>query len=237
MSAGPPPLTEEQYWRDYKAIEDDVHAAMVICYTHRALNHVPAGDATLSAKMNATPEFWMVTSSTLQSMLFIVLARILDHDPDVHSVHKLLNATIAHPEYFSKAARRARALRNASTPWEPEMLAEYDRNNIWEPTAADLRTLKKDLGPHKAKFDDIYRPLRNHVAHIILTTDSEVQELYRGALKSDIDQILSFLHGLVKAIWDMAYNGQPRNINKDNYGYAEKRNRVIKEVETMLRSL
>jgi hypothetical protein len=27
--------------------------------------------------------------STLQSMMFIVLARILDHDPDVHSVHKL----------------------------------------------------------------------------------------------------------------------------------------------------
>ena len=112
---------------------------MLICYTHRAINHIPVGNTDISAKMNSTREFWMVTSSTLQSMLFIVLVRILNHDPNVYSVHKLLNVTIAHPEIFSKAARRARALRNTSTPGDPAVLAEYDRNNTWEPTADDLR--------------------------------------------------------------------------------------------------
>jgi hypothetical protein len=235
--AGPPPLTEAEYWRKYKLIEDDVHAAMLFCYTHRAINHIPAREADISVAMNRTPEFWIVTSSSLQSMLFIVLARILDSDGEVHSIHKLLNATTAHPEFFSKAARRARVLRNASTPWQPEMLAEYDRNNTWEPTTDDLRTLKKDLRPHKAKFDEIYRPIRNHVAHLILKSDSEIAKLYEGTLKADIDTILCFLHNLVKAIWHMAYNGQPRNINRDNYGYSDKRGRIIKETEDLLRRL
>jgi len=122
-------------------------------------------------------------------------------------------------------------------PWEAAALEEYDRNNTWEPTSDDLRRLKKDLRPHKAKFDEIYRPIRDQVAHIILKNDLEVAELYREALKTDIDQILCFLHGLVKAIWYMAYNGQPHDINKDHYGYAAKRNRIIKETETMLRGL
>src|SRR3974377_896117 len=110
MGPGPPPLTEKEYWRDYDIIRNDVNAAMVSCYTHRALNHIAASDRELVQKLNRSPDFWRVTSFRLQSTLFIVLARILDHDDKVHSVHQLLNATTAHPEFFSKAALRARKL-------------------------------------------------------------------------------------------------------------------------------
>jgi hypothetical protein len=35
-------LTEREYWHDYEIIKNDVHGAMVSCYTHRAINHVAA---------------------------------------------------------------------------------------------------------------------------------------------------------------------------------------------------
>ena len=62
-------------------------------------------------------------------------------------------------------------------------------------------------------------------------------ELYRRAFEAEIDRILCFLHGLVNAILDMAYYGPPRNINRDSYDYAAKRDRIIKDTEIMLRGL
>ena len=40
------------------------------------------------------------------------------------------------------------------------------------------------------------------------------------------------LHGLVRAIWYMAYNGQPHDIKRDNYGYAERLAQITKDSET-----
>src|ERR1035438_5603860 len=90
MIPGAPPLTEAEYWRDYAIICDDVNAAMVSCYTHRTLNHLVANDESVYAKVNRSSEYWRITSFSLQATLFIVLARILDQDDKVHSVHQLL---------------------------------------------------------------------------------------------------------------------------------------------------
>jgi hypothetical protein len=159
---GPPPMIEEEYGRDYEIIKNDVHAALVNCYTHRTINRIASTDMDTSEKMNRQPEFWQVTSFSLRNTLFIVLARPLDSDPDVHSIHPVLNATIAHPEFFNHEALRARKLgipgtpRNLVPPWLDEFVA-----TAWEPTTQDLRALKKALAPHKAKFDHIYKPIRN----------------------------------------------------------------------------
>lgn len=207
---GPPPLSEAEFWRDYDLIRDDVNAAMLSCYTHRTINHIAATDMGVWAKMNRNPEFWQVTAYSLQNALFIVLARILDHDGTLHSVHKVLNATIAHPEFFSKAARRARKLSIPGSGLDPALLDQYDQDT-WEPTAQDLRTLKKDLKPYKARFDAIYRPIRDQIAHIILKDPALVADLYSKTQKTDIDAILCFLHSLVKAIW-CGFRGMPISV-------------------------
>ncbi len=87
---------EREYWRDYDIIRNDVNAAMVSRYTHRTLNGIAASDRKIAQKLNRTPDFWRITSFSLQATLFIVLSRILEHDDKVHSIHQLLNATIAH---------------------------------------------------------------------------------------------------------------------------------------------
>jgi len=229
-------MTEDEYWRDYDIIRNDVYAAMVTCYTHRAINHIATTDGGILENMNLQPEFWRVASFSLQNTLFIVLARLLDSDPDVHSIHPVLNATIAHPEFFNHAALRARKLSIPGTERNPPWLDEYVAN-AWEPTTQDLRALKKAVAPHKAKFDQIYRPIRNQIAHIILKDDAVVTALYSRTLKADIDEILRFLHSLIKSIWYMAFNAQPPNLNGDNYGYAESVAGITRETESVLRRL
>ncbi|MGI8990572.1 MAG: hypothetical protein ACR2I2_13465 [Bryobacteraceae bacterium] len=210
-------MTEAEYWRDYDIIRNDVNAAMVSCYTHRAINDISVSDQKIYQRLNRHPDFWRVTSFSLQNGLFIVLARILDSDPKLHSIYQVLNATTAHPEFFNKAALRARKLSIPGIPPNPPWLDEYVQN-AWEPTVQDLRALKKALAPHKTKFDDIYKPVRNQIAHIIFKDKQSISSLYGRTLRTDIDEILRFLHSLVRAIWEMAHNAAQPDLRGDNYG-------------------
>ncbi|MGJ5814471.1 hypothetical protein [Paludibaculum fermentans] len=236
VPAGQFPLTEEEYWRDYEIIRNDVNAAMVSCYTHRTITLIVASDSDLAMRVNRHPDFWRITSFSLQNSLFIVLARILDSDPRLHSIYQVLNATTAHPEFFSKAALRARKLAVPGTEPNPPWLDEYVEN-AWEPTVRDLRALRKALGPHKTKFEEIYKPIRNQIAHIIFKDDQSIEALYRKTLKADIDEILCFLHNVLRAIWFLAYNAEPPNLHGDNYGYFGRVRAITGDTEEMLRTL
>jgi hypothetical protein len=56
-------------------------------------------------------------------------------------------------------------------------------------------------------------------------------------LKADIDGILCFLHSLIGAIREMAWNAAEPNLNGDNYGYATRVAEITKETEELLREL
>jgi hypothetical protein len=230
-------MTEAEYWRDYDIIRNEVNAAMVSCYTHRAINEIAARDMEIPQKLNRNPSFWRVTSSSLQTTLFIVLARIFDHDGSVHSIYQVLNATLAHPEFFSRAALRARKLGIPGGKWDMKSLDEYIQN-AREPTTQDLRMLKKAISPHKTKFDTIYKPLRDQVfAHTVLKDEALVADLFSRTLKADIDEILRFLHSLIQAIWHLAFNAQPADLIGDNYGYARRVAEITEETERLVRQL
>jgi hypothetical protein len=232
----PPLLTEEEYWHDFDIIRNDVNAAMVSCYTHRAINDIAGADVAILQKMNRDAEFWRVNSFSLQGMLFIVVARILDHNPGVHSVYQVLNATTAHPEFFSKASLRTRKLAVPGGQWDMKVLDEYVQN-AWEPTVQDLRMMRKALSPHKAKFDAIYKPIRDQIAHLIEKNEALVANLYSKTQKTDIDEILCFLHSLVGAIQELAHNALQPNLTGDNYGYATRVTEITRRTERLLRQL
>ena len=99
-----------------------------------------------------------------------------------------------------------------------------------------MRPLKKALAPHKAKFDAIYKPIRHQIAHLIYTDQALVDDLYSRTLKTDIDDILRFLHSLIKSIWHFAFNAERPNLNGDHYGYAERRSQITSDTERKLRS-
>ncbi|HMD48403.1 MAG TPA: hypothetical protein VKG79_04870, partial [Bryobacteraceae bacterium] len=200
------------------------------------INRVAATETDVALRMNGHAEFWRISSMSLQTALFIVLARILDSNDNVHSIHQVLNATMAHPEFFQGAAIRARKLALPGLPWAPGLLDECIQR-AWEPTAQDLRLLKKLLAPHTAKFDAIYRPIRNQIAHIILKDESLILGLYNRTQKDDIDELLCCLHTLVHAIREMWINGRHPELSGDNYGYARRVAEIDHATERLLREI
>jgi hypothetical protein len=220
-------MTEAEYWRDHDIIRNEIDAVMASCYTHRAINDLAASDKEVLEKLNRNPEFWRLNSFSLQTTLFIVLARILDSDGTVHSIHHVLDATTAHPEFFSRGALRARKLAIPGGKWDLKLLEQYIQN-AWEPSVRDLRAFKRALKPHKKKFDELYKPLRDQIfAHTVLKDPALIADLFNRALKSEIDKILCFLYNVISAIQDLAHNGRPVDPNGDDYGYA----RRVKEIE------
>lgn len=230
---GRPPMTEEDYWRDYDIIRNDVNAAMVCCYTQRAINDIAVADTTILQKLNRNANFWRINTFSLQGMLFIVLARILDTNPDAHSVYQLLNATTTHPEFFTKNALRARKLAVPGSRWDTKMLDSYVEK-AWVPTIADLRKLRRALAPHRSKFEAIYKPIRNQIAHIILKEQVLVEDLYARTQKTEMDEILCFLHSLVWAIREMADNARPPNVSGDNYHFADRVGEIRADTRRLL---
>ncbi len=207
---------------------------MVSCYTHRTINELADADQKIYQRLDRHRDFWRVTLFGLQNSLFVVLARILDSNPKLHSIYQVLNATTAHPEFFSKSALRARKLSIPGSDPNPPWLDEYVPK-AWEPSIQDLRGLKKALAPHKTKFDDVYKPIRDQIAHIIFKDEQSIGGLYDRTLKSDIDEILCFLHGVIRAIWEMAYNAAEPKFNGDNYGYANRVAEIRRQTEELLR--
>jgi len=147
-----------------------------------------------------------------------------------------LHATTAHPELFSRPALRARKLSIPSPPWDMNFLDKYIQN-AWEPSVQDLRAMKKALSPHKTKFDAIYRPIRNQIAHIILKDQTVIADLYSKTQKTDIDEILCFLHNLICAIKELAINAVRPNLDGDHHGYARRVAEITGSTETLLRHL
>jgi hypothetical protein len=71
----------------------------------------------------------------------------------------------------------------------------------------------------------------------IFKEEQSIASLYSRTLKADIDEILCFLHGIIRAIWEMAYNAAEPKLNGDNYGYATRVAEITKETEELLREL
>jgi hypothetical protein len=125
----------------------------------------------------------------------------------------LVKATIANPAFFSKAALRQRKRQSSNlTGPDPQWLVDYV-NQAWEPTAADLKPLLAALAPHYAKFRSIYRPIRhNYFAHRGMDSQQAIEALFSKTIKTDVAEILGFLHTLLCVIREIAWNARQPNL-------------------------
>ena len=160
----------------YQIIHNEVIAAIDSFYTFLAIHNFAAEELEVRRYLTEAGSFWNLQLYSLRTTLFIVVARIFDDAPDAHSVHKLVAATIAHPQFFSKHALGARKTPpgQPKPPWLDEYLA-----NVQEPSVTDLRLLRKAVAPHKKTFEELYRPIRHEVfAHKILKDGEAVSALF-----------------------------------------------------------
>jgi len=173
-----PQLTDAQYLKELQNASDEVLGAITVFHTYEGINQLGLKDEEVYQALNSDAEFWNVIIHSLQTTLFIALARIFDTYTNAHSIHSFVNITLGHYQLFSRKALKARKIAmNGGV--EPEWLQEFLKGT-WEPnSAADLRSLKKALAPYTKKFEDVYRPIRHKFIAHRLTNIDEVMELFQ----------------------------------------------------------
>jgi len=212
-------MTETEYWNDYSLTQTDIVSAIESFYTYVEIHNYAAESKAIYRRMNAHPTFWNIQLHGLQTTFFITLSRIFDGGRDAHSIHKLLAATLAHPQFFSKAAL---ARRKSDGDGEPEWLADYIAN-AFEPQVSDLRGLKRALAPYKVKYEQVYGDIRDYVfAHKILKDRERVTDLFAKTKIGELDEILYFLNDLMEALWQLFQNGRKPELGVRTYDYRKR---------------
>lgn len=219
-------MTETQYMEELDLIINEVNTAIECFYTYNEIHNYAAEDTRIFKFLNENPTFWSINLYSLQTTFFIVLGRIFDNGPDTHSIHKLLAATVAHPEFFSKNALAARKAAAGLKPYEVELFIA----NVFEPQKSDLRDLKKRLS--RKSYDAICADIRNHVsAHNILIGKQDVGALFDKALISEINNMLHNLKDILDALRDLVQNGRRPEFGVRTYEYP---NRIKQRVRKTL---
>jgi hypothetical protein len=210
-------MTESEFWDDLQHLSVEVEDAKAVYYTYNEINKLAAQDKSVFNAFNKDALFWNVQALSLQTTLFIILSRIFDEDDDALSIHRVLNATLAHPEFFSKQALTRR--KHPSGP-KPEWLDEFI-GDAWAPSnASDLRYLKKALKPHTKRFVEIYRPIRHaYFGHRLIGMKKPIPALFALTNKEELAQMLNFLHELVDAVTNLYLNGIPPELGVRKYEY------------------
>jgi hypothetical protein len=231
-------VTEDEFWKDYALIRDDVATARLAFHTSETIERL-AADKAILRKLNEAADYWILHRYSLNVTLFIVLGRLFDDGPDAHSIHRLLSTNVRHPELFSKKAIRARkagagsAGRNTDIGWLDEAMSRI----TWEPTKENLGRFKQSLSPFVAKYNDVYRPIRTRVvAHTLLKEYALRAELFSKTHVKELEEILRALHNAVMAIWELAYNGTEPDIAGD-YGYDYRVRKIQEQTEMVIRKL
>jgi len=149
----------------------------------------------------------------------------------------LIAATIAHPRLFSKAALRERKRQASQIPdADPQWLIDF-LAHAHEPSMLDLKVLEAALAPHYDKLKSIYQPIRHkYFAHRGTDTRQVIEALFSQTLKSDVENILRFLHTALNAIWEMAWNGRSLDLS-DFSSYQHYVKDLDKGIESFIRHL
>jgi hypothetical protein len=218
-------MTEAEYWADYQVIENEVATAIETFYAHLEMNNYASEDPAVLRGFSDAPTFWITARYGLITTFFVTLGRLFDEDRNAHSIHKLLRATGAHPEYFSRHALAERK-RRPSGGGEPDWLADLLKD-AWEPDAADLRALRRALAPSIRKYEAFYEPIRHKVfAHKELKDTASVDALFSKAIIHDVEEVLNALHDLLAAIWQLYHNGVKPLLGVRTYGYKDRIERI-----------
>ena len=202
-------MSEEDYWRIFHLIRGDVEAAIKSNYTYLKIHNLAVSERETNDKLNRYPEFWTLNSFALQTTFFIIFGRLFDMRTDSYSVQKLVEATIANPALFSKTALRARKRDSMEIDGaDPEWLVDY-LASAWEPATGDLEVLRTAIAPHYDKFTAIYKPIRHKFfAHKGMETQAAIDALFGKTSIGDVTEILRFLHTLLWAIRELAWNAK-----------------------------
>jgi hypothetical protein len=199
-------MTESEYWNQLQLFAIEVDNVNVIYQTYEEINCISLTDQDVRSALNRHALFWNVQVYSLQTSLMMVLGRIFDTDGDVHSVHKVISATLSNVKIFSKDSLEKRKITHGVTGKD----LEHFMIDTWSPTSAsDLRYLKKAVATHATHYRNVYGPIRDKfIAHRVINDPNDVWNLFAATNRTEIGETIAFLGDLVEALQDLYQNGR-----------------------------
>ena len=229
----PPNLSAPEYASLLTLVSNEVETAYIIYHTYEELNRLALKDEAIFKALNDDADFWQPYRGVLLQSLFITMSRIFDPAKDAITIQKLVTATLANRQLFSRDALKARKVENGSEPWWlKDFLAA-----AWVPAEpSDLRHLQKALRPQVTLFKTVYLPIRNAIyAHRIMTDDRAAEELFPKTNREELGKMIRILQELVAVIRHLYNNGEQPKLSELDPGESGKRIRT--NLEKVLRKL
>jgi hypothetical protein len=201
-------MTSDKYWEMFHLIRGDIESA-IASHTAYFKIHGLGADRNVLQKYNRSPKFWQLNVHALQTTFFISLGRVFDKRKDAWSIYDLLENTVEHVGWFSKAALRERKRADVSRGGkDPDWLDGYIAN-AWEPSRKDLEALRYAIVPYAETFNRYFQPIRHsHFAHSGKVSAEDVSELFGKTKIGDATDITRFLYTLIFEVWEIYLNGR-----------------------------
>lgn len=203
-------MDSEEYWRLFHLVRGDVEAAIGCNSTYQTIHRLARENQDVLDLYNRYADFWRATTHGLQSGFFMAFGRIFDRAGESFSIEDLVEQTIEHPGFFSKAELRKRKREYShiyGDALDPDWLILYI-DSATEPTRQNLELLRTELGPHIKKFKEVYGPVRHqYFAHRTKATEDVIAELFSKTNVTEAADILKSVYDLIGGIQDMAANG------------------------------
>lgn len=202
-------MDQFEFWDEFNYLRDEIYSATLSWHSYLTVNREINASEELLDALNSHPSFWRITLNALQHNAIVVLGRLFDKNPSSRSIREIVKACKAHPEFFSKAALRARRLRDdakaADQPWFEEYIAK-----AFEPDAEHFNELEKKVDEIIATWESAYAPIRNKVvAHRDRLSKDAVSAMFAKTKIADITGLLERLHDISEAISELGMNAKP----------------------------
>jgi hypothetical protein len=175
-------MNKEEYWRLFRLLHDDVQTAIGCNISFLAINRIASKRRDIYDRCNLHSAFWNTTTYALQAAFFMAIGRIFDKATGSFSIEDLVEQTIEHPGFFSKA----------------------------KPTRKDLEPLRQQLAPHVKAFPKIYGAIRHkYFAHRSRATKEVIHDLFSKTNMKEVAAILKSVHNLIGGIeYEMQQDGR-----------------------------
>ena len=197
---------ESEFERELAIFQVEHETAQQYFFSYASLRKIAASNSDVLRSMNATPLFWLTVESSMLLSTFIALGRIFDPGSP-HNLARLMKTATEGRAIFLREALAARKRAAASA------LSADDIDNIvrdaFEPSAADFRSLRKEIEERRKIYKARYGEVRNKVfAHNEVADLGEANTLLEGTTLNETLALFAFLDALERTLWQLLYNGR-----------------------------
>lgn len=201
-------IAEEKFLKELNLFNIETEILVRYVYSQGALNEVIINSKSINRAVNKNPSFWNSVLLSFVDSMFIVLGRIFDTNNQLNqkvTIHTLFKLITEEREIFSKESFSKRWIVSHGN-----MLDYKDKymEGFYQMSKEDWKELKKLKSALTSEYQNLYRPIRDSIAHRILTDNDQVNLAMSKVPVRDMEKFCTKLRNLHEGLWQLYHNGR-----------------------------